>query len=118
MSTSLGKWIKDSLQPRCYTRDIKCGISVPLEGFEDKTIYVRFEAPLGYISITKKYFDDLYGISNKSSEEEKKKSEDEFSSYRHDTNTELIEFIGKDNIVFHTIIWPALLMAYNEGIQN
>jgi methionyl-tRNA synthetase len=59
LSTSLGKWIKDSLQPRCYTRDIKSGISVPLAGYEDKTIYVWFEAPLGYISITKKWLDDL-----------------------------------------------------------
>jgi methionyl-tRNA synthetase len=105
MSTSLGKWIKDSLQPRCYTRDIKCGISVPLEGFEEKTIYVWFEAPLGYISITKKYFDDLG-------------KPELFEQYWNDPETQLIEFIGKDNIVFHTIIWPALLMAYNEGMTE
>lgn len=58
ISTSLHKWIKDSLQPRNYTRDVKSGISVPLEEFKNKTIYVRFEAPLGYISITKKYFEE------------------------------------------------------------
>lgn len=58
ISTSLYKRIKDSLQPRNYTRDIKSGISIPLEEFKNKTIYVWFEAPLGYISIAKKYFED------------------------------------------------------------
>jgi len=105
LSTSLGKWIKDSLQPRCYTRDIKCGISVPLEGFEEKTIYVWFEAPIGYISITKKYFDDLG-------------KPELFEQYWKDPETELIEFIGKDNIVFHSIIRPSLLMAYNKGVNK
>lgn len=105
LSTSLGKWIKDSLQPRCYTRDIKCGISVPLEGFEEKTIYVWFEAPIGYISITKKYFDDLG-------------KPELFEQYWKDPETELIEFIGKDNIVFHSIIRPSLLMAYNNGVNK
>lgn len=102
ISTSLHKWIKDSLQPRNYTRDIKSGISIPLEEFKNKTIYVWFEAPLGYISIAKKYFED---ISNPSL----------FDSYRHDKSTQLIQFIWKDNIVFHSIIWPALLMAYNDN---
>jgi len=55
VSTALDKWIKDDLKPRDYTRDVKCGISVPLAGYEDKTIYVWFEAPLGYISITQRY---------------------------------------------------------------
>lgn len=101
ISTALGKRIKDSLQPRCYTRDTWCGIKVPLAWFEDKTIYVRFEAPLWYISITKKYFDELG-------------APDRFDEFWRNSETELIEFIWKDNIVFHTIIWPALLMAYNN----
>ncbi len=64
-----------------------------------------FEAPLGYISITKKYFDDLG-------------RPEEFEQYWKSEDTELVEFIGKDNVVFHSIIWPALLMAYNKGIKN
>ena len=102
ISTSLHKWIKDSLQPRNYTRDIKSGIIIPLEEFKNKTIYVWFEAPLGYISITKKYFEDMWQSSL-------------FDTYRHSKDTQLIQFIWKDNIVFHSIIWPALLMAYNDN---
>lgn len=102
ISTSLHKWIKDSLQPRNYTRDIKSGISIPLEEFKNKTIYVWFEAPLGYISIAKKYFEDIWELWL-------------FNSYWHDPSTQLIQFIWKDNIVFHSIIWPALLMAYNDN---
>lgn len=102
ISTSLHKWIKDSLQPRNYTRDVKSGISVPLEEFKNKTIYVRFEAPLGYISITKKYFEETWQLQL-------------FDQFRHQKDTQLIQFIWKDNIVFHSIIWPALLMAYNDA---
>ncbi len=102
ISTSLYKRIKDSLQPRNYTRDIKSGISIPLEEFKNKTIYVWFEAPLGYISIAKKYFEDSWNSSL-------------FDSYWHDPSTQLIQFIWKDNIVFHSIIRPALLMAYNDN---
>ena len=88
------------LKPRPITRDLKWGIKVPLEGFEDKVFYVWFDAPIGYISITKEWADE-----NKENWEDWWKSED----------TRLIHFIGKDNIPFHTIIFPSTLMGTGEG---
>ncbi len=90
------EWIKRGLRPRSITRDNKWGIPAPFEGAEDKTIYVWFEALLGYLSASKKYLEDIG-----------KKFED----YWLDKDTKTVYFIGKDNIPFHAIILPAMLMA-------
>lgn len=89
-------WIRDGLKERAITRDLKWGIPVPKEGFEDKVFYVWFDAPIGYISITA----DLT-------------SEWEYW-WRDPENTELFQFIGKDNIPFHTVIFPSTLLASGE----
>ena len=89
-------WIRDGLQERCITRDLKWGIPVPKEGFEDKVFYVWFDAPIGYISITANATDNW-----------------EYW-WRDPENTELFQFIGKDNIPFHTVIFPSSLLATGE----
>lgn len=91
-------WLEsgDGLQPRAMTRDLDWGVPVPLEDAKGKVLYVWFDAPIGYISATK----ELLG--------------DEWEKYWKDPETRLIHFIGKDNIVFHCIIFPAILMAH-EG---
>lgn len=101
VSTALDKWIKDDLHPRDYTRDVKCGISVPLAWYEDKTIYVWFEAPLGYISITDRYLKQVG-------------SRWVLQDWRQNPETELIHFIGKDNTVFHSISRPSQIIAHNK----
>jgi len=89
-------WIRDGLKERCITRDLKWGIPVPKEGFEDKVFYVWFDAPIGYISITANHTDDWKRW------------------WQDPENTELFQFIGKDNIPFHTVIFPASLLATGE----
>lgn len=89
-------WIRDGLQERCITRDLKWGIPVPREGFEDKVFYVWFDAPIGYISITANA------------------TENWEYWWRDPENTELFQFIGKDNIPFHTVIFPSSLLATGE----
>ena len=89
-------WIRDGLQERCITRDLKWGIPVPKDGYEDKVFYVWFDAPIGYISITANYTDNW-----------------EYW-WRDNENTELFQFIGKDNIPFHTVIFPSSLLATGE----
>ncbi|MDI6721123.1 MAG: methionine--tRNA ligase [Candidatus Aenigmarchaeota archaeon] len=91
---SLG-WIKEGLKPRCITRSIEWGIKVPLKGYEHLVFYVWFDAPIGYISITKQAF-----------REGKIKRWKEYW-----TDSDIYHFIGKDNIPFHTIFWPGILMA-------
>jgi len=98
-------WFKDGLQDRAVTRDLDWGIKVPLDHAEGKVIYVWFEAVIGYISATK----DL------SRERGEKKL---WQKYWQDENTKYIAFIGKDNVVFHCIIFPAMLMAWNERNEN
>jgi len=95
-------WFKDGLKDRAITRDLDWGIKVPVESAAGKVIYVWFEAVLGYISSTKEY-------------SQIKKQPDLWKNYWQDPNTKYIAFIGKDNIVFHTIIFPAILMAWNEA---
>jgi len=95
-------WFKDGLKDRAITRDLDWGIKVPVDSAAGKVIYVWFEAVLGYISSTKEY-------------SQIKKQTDLWKKYWQDPNTKYIAFIGKDNIVFHTIIFPAILMAWNEG---
>jgi len=88
------KWFKEGLKPRCITRDIPWGIKVPLKGFEDKVFYVWFDAPIGYISITK----ELGG--------------DEMVKDRwQNPDCEIYNFIGKDNIDFHAIFFPSMELA-------
>ena len=96
-------WFKTGLQDRDYTRDLKWGVPVPLPDHEGKVIYVWFEAPIGYISFTKELF-------------EQRGEPDKWKEYWHDENTKLIHFIGKDNIIFHALIFPAMIMAHGEYI--
>jgi len=89
-------WIDDGLRPRAVTRDLDWGIPVPIEGADGKVLYVWFDAPIGYISATKEW-----------AEKEGK----DWKPYWKDENTKLLHFIGKDNIVFHCIIFPSMLKA-------
>jgi len=95
-------WFKEGLKERAITRDLDWGIKVPVDSAAGKVIYVWFEAVLGYISSTKEY-------------SQKKGEPDLWKKYWQDPKTKYIAFIGKDNIVFHTIIFPAILMAWNEA---
>ena len=90
-------WLDNGLQPRAVTRDLDWGVPVPIEGAEGKVLYVWFDAPIGYISATK----DLTP---------------EWEKYWKDKDTRMIHFIGKDNIVFHCIIFPAMLKAEGSYI--
>lgn len=94
-------WLDDGLKPRAVTRDLDWGIPVPAEGGEGKVLYVWFDAPIGYISSTKEW-----------AEREGK----DWEPYWKDEDTKLIHFIGKDNIVFHCIIFPAMLKAEGSYI--
>lgn len=91
-------WLDGGLQPRAVTRDLDWGVPVPVEGAEGKVLYVWFDAPIGYISNTKELLPDSW--------EKWWKSED----------TKLVHFIGKDNIVFHCIVFPSMLKAYGGYI--
>jgi methionyl-tRNA synthetase len=94
-------WIEDGLRPRAVTRDLDWGIQVPLEDAKGKVLYVWFDAPIGYISSTKEW-----------AAREGKNWED----YWKKDDTKLVHFIGKDNIVFHCIIFPAMLKAHGDYI--
>jgi len=94
-------WLKQGLQPRAMTRDLDWGVKVPLPDTEGKVLYVWFDAPIGYISMTKEW-----AAASGKNWEDYWKSED----------TKLVHFIGKDNIVFHCIIFPATLMAEGSFI--
>ena len=94
-------WVDEGLKPRAVTRDLDWGIPVPTNGAEGKVLYVWFDAPIGYISSTKEW-----AVENNKNWEDYWKNEE----------TELIHFIGKDNIVFHCIIFPTMLKAHGEYI--
>ncbi|WP_420552218.1 methionine--tRNA ligase [Tenacibaculum aiptasiae] len=94
-------WIDDGLRPRAVTRDLDWGIPVPVEGAEGKVLYVWFDAPIGYISATKEW-----------AAREGKNWED----YWKKDDTKLVHFIGKDNIVFHCLIFPSMLKAHGDYI--
>jgi methionyl-tRNA synthetase len=94
-------WIDAGLEPRAVTRDLDWGIDVPVAGAEGKKLYVWFDAPIGYISSTKEW----------AAREGK-----DWEPYWKDANTKLVHFIGKDNIVFHCIIFPAMLKAEGSYI--
>ena len=91
-------WLNDGLQPRAMTRDLDWGVKVPVEGAENKVLYVWFDAPIGYISATKELFPN------------------DWEKYWKDSETSLVHFIGKDNIVFHCIIFPAMLHVHGNYI--
>ncbi len=91
-------WLNQGLQPRAMTRDLDWGVKVPVDGADGKVLYVWFDAPIGYISATK----ELLG--------------DEWEPYWKDKETKLVHFIGKDNIVFHCLIFPAMLMTHGGFI--
>jgi methionyl-tRNA synthetase len=96
-------WFKEGLTDRPITRDIDWGIPVPLPDAEGKVLYVWFDAPIGYISSSVEWAENL-GTPTR------------WRDYWCDPKTQLIHFIGKDNIVFHAIVWPASLMAHGEFI--
>ncbi|WP_299985293.1 methionine--tRNA ligase [uncultured Pontibacter sp.] len=90
-------WIDQGLQPRAVTRDLNWGVPVPVEGAEGKVLYVWFDAPIGYISATKDLTPD-------------------WEKYWKDPESKLVHFIGKDNIVFHCIIFPSMLKAHGDYV--
>ncbi len=96
-------WLNAGLADRAMTRDLSWGVPVPVQGFEDKVFYVWFDAPIGYISATKEWA-------------EKQGEKDAWKAYWQDNETKLIHFIGKDNIVFHCIIFPTLLMLHGNYV--
>lgn len=97
-------WIQDGLRPRAVTRDIDWGIPVPVKGWESKVIYVWFDAVIGYLSASKEYG-------------RIKGNPDLWKDWWLDKDAKTYYFIGKDNIPFHTVIWPIELMAYDENLN-
>ncbi|CAI7870758.1 unnamed protein product, partial [Closterium sp. NIES-53] len=89
-------WIRDGLKPRCITRDLKWGVPVPLDKYKDKVFYVWFDAPIGYISITANY------------------TEQWERWWKNPQEVELVQFMGKDNVPFHTVIFPCTLLGTKE----
>jgi methionyl-tRNA synthetase len=89
-------WFKQGLKARCITRDLKWGVPVPKPGFEDKCFYVWFDAPIGYISITACFMDDWKDW------------------WTRNNDVELFQFMGKDNVPFHTILFPGFLLATKQ----
>ena len=96
-------WIDAGLQPRAVTRDLEWGVKVPLENAEGKVLYVWFDAPIGYISATKQWAAD---------------NQKDWKPYWYDNDTKLVHFIGKDNIVFHCIIFPAMLKLHGNILPD
>ena len=94
-------WIEQGLQPRAVTRDLSWGVKVPLKEAEGKVLYVWFDAPIGYISATKEWAEA---------------HNTDWKPWWQDQNTKLVHFIGKDNIVFHCIIFPCMLKAHGDYI--
>ncbi|XP_063808431.1 methionine--tRNA ligase, cytoplasmic isoform X1 [Pseudophryne corroboree] len=90
-------WIRDGLKPRCITRDLKWGTPVPLEGFTDKVFYVWFDAPIGYISITANYTDQWE------------------KWWKNPQQVQLYNFMAKDNVPFHSVIFPSCLLGAEEN---
>jgi len=101
-------WLDQGLQPRAVTRDLDWGVPVPVAGAEGKVLYVWFDAPIGYISAAKDYF--------KNSEIKAIHKQNTWEDFWKKDDTKLVHFIGKDNIVFHCIIFPAMLKAEGSYI--
>jgi methionyl-tRNA synthetase/methionyl-tRNA synthetase C-terminal region/beta chain len=98
-------WFKDGLKDRAVTRDLSWGVHVPVAGYEDKVIYVWFDAVLGYISSGKEWA-AAHG------------KPEAWKEYWQKEDTKYVAFIGKDNVVFHCIVFPSMLMAWNDGSTN
>lgn len=97
------KWLKEGLRPRCITRDLKWGFPVPKKGFEDKVFYVWFDAPIGYLGITKQWADEKPGERN-------------WKDWWLDAkDVYYVQFMGKDNVPFHSISFPATLLGTGEN---
>ena len=97
------KWLKEGLRPRCITRDLKWGFPVPKKGFEDKVFYVWFDAPIGYLGITKQWADEKPG-------------ERSWKDWWLDAkDVYYVQFMGKDNVPFHSISFPATLLGTGEN---
>jgi len=96
-------WLNQGLQKRAMTRDLNWGVKVPIPNTDGKVLYVWFDAPIGYISATK----ELMNLRNQP---------DAWKDYWQNADTKLLHFIGKDNIVFHCLIFPAMLMAHQQFI--
>lgn len=95
-------WLNDGLKPRAMTRDLNWGVPVPLPNAEGKVLYVWFDAPIGYISFTKEWAE---------------KNGKDWKDYWQSEDSDLVHFIGKDNIVFHCIIFPAMMKAHGDYIM-
>lgn len=95
-------WLNDGLKPRAMTRDLNWGVPVPLPNAEGKVLYVWFDAPIGYISFTQEWAE---------------KNGKDWKDYWQSESSDLVHFIGKDNIVFHCIIFPAMMKAHGDYIM-
>ena len=112
-------WIDAGLLPRAMTRDLDWGIKVPLPDAEGKVLYVWFDAPIGYISATRALFQELSEGKKKYATPQSdfgKVKSDDWKKYWQDENTKLVHFVGKDNIVFHCIIFPVMLHTSGQFI--
>jgi len=109
-------WLSGGLNPRAMTRDLDWGVQVPVEGADGKVLYVWFDAPIGYISGTKDLCDPDLSAEKITDYylNESLKPKDNWEKYWYAEDTKLVHFIGKDNIVFHCIIFPAMLMAHGQ----
>ena len=104
-------WIRDGLQERAITRDLKWGIPVPKPGYEDKVFYVWFNAPIGYLSITKQLADELEKSGRGTFDWKSWWLPEESEESKGKGKVDLFQFIGKDNIPFHTVIFPCTLLG-------
>ncbi|KAF2893703.1 hypothetical protein ILUMI_12476 [Ignelater luminosus] len=95
-------WMKEGLKPRCITRDLKWGVPVPLDGYRDKVFYVWFDAPIGYLSITERYTKDW----------------EKWWRPEAGTSVTLYQFMAKDNVPFHSVMFPAALLGLNRGFTT
>lgn len=109
-------WLSGGLHSRAMTRDLDWGVKVPIEGADGKVLYVWFDAPIGYISGTKDLCDPALSAEKRSDYylNETLRPADSWEKYWYSDDTKLVHFIGKDNIVFHCIIFPAMLMAHGQ----
>ncbi len=97
-------WLKDGLRDRAITRDINWGVKIPIDGFEDKRIYVWFDAVIGYLSASKEWA-------------QKRGESDKWQEWWKNSDSKHYYFLAKDNIPFHTLIWPAILMGYSKELN-
>ena len=96
------KWLDEGLRERCITRDLEWGVPVPLDGYRDKVFYVWFDAPIGYIGISMEWA-------------AARGEPDAWERYWKDPQCRLVQFMAKDNVPFHTVTWPAVMMAADDG---